>query len=354
MHLSLMPYNCEYCGDSFTASKNLKRHQRTKITCLNIQKSRGLQAEREEYKCDFCDYVATQKCQLKTHQAKHNVNAETDGSTHSNFGGIFADISKNQAMDLLQKNIDKIPLDIVKQGITSIIENIAPFILRNNNGNWISRVADASRNKLAVKTSNGEEPDVNGYRTCEILRDPVRAVGRIAFDKTKNENHIVHLLEEIENDESYRRKSITALIRVLPNKFQSSIEDVTSDDTCASQNKDLIKEFKMRECRQENIANCSLYILSTPEYEKSGIFKVGIHSGTVTRLISRYITSLPNLDVKLFVLLSDEKSKRIEKEVKAHFLPKRVSNINGNNSEWFQVPLEELCSFIFSLLNVRK
>lgn len=96
---------------------------------------------------------------------------------------------------------------------------------------------------------------------------------------------------------------------------------------------------------------CALYIISAPDYEIVGKFKVGIHSGEIAKLITRYITSHPDLSIKLFIMLPDGKAREIENKIKSQFAEHSVSNINGNSSEWFQIPLETLQNFIFSALN---
>lgn len=49
--------------------------------------------------------------------------------------------------------------------------------------------------------------------------------------------------------------------------------------------------------------------------------------------------------------MADGKAKELESKIKSHFKSDSVTNINGNNSEWFRVPLNTLYSFIFSFLS---
>jgi hypothetical protein len=281
-----MSHNCEYCDSSFSVTRSLKRHQKTNLSCIEIQKSRGICVEKESHKCDDCGRTFTQKSSLNTHKTKiHKVEANvgtinsntaninpvnnTTNNTNNannntilifNFGETFSDITKEKVMEILDRCLDKIPASSVGQGIGSMTEIIAPLILRNSNGNWISRVADSSRNKLAVKTKDGEEPDINGHKTSELLRDPIRTVGQIAFrqeEVIENKKDIINTLKEIENDGLYGKKSTNALMKILPNEFESKKcepnKEVRSKSgkTSSEISKQIIRRYEREQARLE-------------------------------------------------------------------------------------------------------
>jgi hypothetical protein len=94
----------------------------------------------------------------------------------------------------------------------------------------------------------------------------------------------------------------------------------------------------------------SLYIISSPLHEKAGQFKVGIHTGDIKKLVSRYRTAIPGIDVKLFVSVMDGKAREIEDKVKANFSSNRITGSGGNESEFYQISLKALYTFIFPFL----
>ncbi len=63
---------------------------------------------------------------------------------------------------------------------------------------------------------------------------------------------------------------------------------------------------------------------------------MGIHTGTLEMLISRYITSIPDVNVHSFVSQpSRDYALYIEKKIKTQFANLRTVNVNGNKSEWY-------------------
>lgn len=60
-------FKCEFCGIECRSKFALKRHQKTAKKCLGIQ---GIKPEMI-FKCDQCDYSATQKSNLSKHLKKH-------------------------------------------------------------------------------------------------------------------------------------------------------------------------------------------------------------------------------------------------------------------------------------------
>jgi hypothetical protein len=101
-----------------------------------------------------------------------------------------------------------------------------------------------------------------------------------------------------------------------------------------------------------NISNevTSLYILSDPIHEKVGQFKVGVHSGNTSKLLKRYRTAIPEVNIKLFVSMAPGKAKEIEDKIKIKFSPNRVVGSGGNKSEYYQISLKILYEFILPFL----
>jgi hypothetical protein len=62
-----MPYECEFCKNSYSTKSTLKTHQKTTIKCLDIQKNLGLELEIKYFICEFCDKNLTSKKNLENH-----------------------------------------------------------------------------------------------------------------------------------------------------------------------------------------------------------------------------------------------------------------------------------------------
>lgn len=94
-----------------------------------------------------------------------------------------------------------------------------------------------------------------------------------------------------------------------------------------------------------------LYILTTES--KTGLHKVGIHTGSQSSLVKRYSTALPDLVVELFV--KTKNAREVEKVVLDTFKESRVKNFKGNVSEWVKTPLVGLLEVvIFNVKWVKK
>ena len=85
------------------------------------------------------------------------------------------------------------------------------------------------------------------------------------------------------------------------------------------------------------------YILTTKLYQqrKEDRYKLGYSTQTLTQLIRRYTTSLP--DIIILKHIEHNNSKLIETRMLEHFNNYRIKNINGNLSEWISgVPFKQI------------
>ena len=78
-------------------------------------------------------------------------------------------------------------------------------------------------------------------------------------------------------------------------------------------------------------------------------YKVGSHTGDYEKLITRYITAIPELKIHYFI--ETTKASDIESRFKIMYRDKRVVNIKGNYSEWYIMPLSDISEGINKLLN---
>ena len=96
--------------------------------------------------------------------------------------------------------------------------------------------------------------------------------------------------------------------------------------------------------------NARIYVLSDPLNESVGRYKVGSHTGSLQKLISRYITPMPELKIHCFV--ETPMALDIEAMFKIMFPERRVVNINGHKSEWYLIPLQDIIETLNYLLSV--
>lgn len=87
-----------------------------------------------------------------------------------------------------------------------------------------------------------------------------------------------------------------------------------------------------------------LYILTDPSNFANNTYKVGIHTGTLKKLTSRYQTYLPKFKLILFWRFPN--SRELEKKILSTFSGQRIKNPNDNQSEWIQAELAEILATI--------
>lgn len=94
-----------------------------------------------------------------------------------------------------------------------------------------------------------------------------------------------------------------------------------------------------------------LYVLSNPSIK--GLYKVGIHTGSLKQLIKRYATYIPNVEVHLFIKNID--ARVIENRFKKHYKEYRVPiEHTGRMSEWFTLKMFTIVTYIITRLVGRK
>lgn len=100
--------------------------------------------------------------------------------------------------------------------------------------------------------------------------------------------------------------------------------------------------------RDKSKSFSAFYVITTSDRSKRNIFKIGIHSGSVNSLISRYTTYFPELSIYYFQYIDD--ALIIENKIKYHFFENRIININGNRSEWINIKYKILYDYIKTII----
>lgn len=96
-----------------------------------------------------------------------------------------------------------------------------------------------------------------------------------------------------------------------------------------------------------SIKMSAIYILSDERHPEDG-YKVGSHTGTINKLKSRYMTTLPKVIIHYFIKCDNAKS--VECTFKLMYRNRRVVNNNGNISEWVLAPLCEIFATLLLLV----
>lgn len=94
----------------------------------------------------------------------------------------------------------------------------------------------------------------------------------------------------------------------------------------------------------------ALYIITTESKQKKNIYKPGIHTGTIKKLTNRYSTYFMNPVICFFCYIETSKNKEVEKLLKLSYIDKRLTNTNGNKSEWINDSLIKIQTKLYKLL----
>ncbi|QTF48899.1 hypothetical protein qu_978 [Acanthamoeba polyphaga mimivirus] len=96
----------------------------------------------------------------------------------------------------------------------------------------------------------------------------------------------------------------------------------------------------------------AFYVITTNYHHNKKTYKIGIHTGTLEDLISRYMTYFPDLIVKYFqyTVIAREVETNLKKNLRKH----RVVNVKGGRSEWINMEYEKLYAHIKCEINSDK
>lgn len=88
----------------------------------------------------------------------------------------------------------------------------------------------------------------------------------------------------------------------------------------------------------------AFYVISTKKKSKRNVFKIGMHTGDIYGLLSRYVTYFPNPIIYYFQYLDN--ACYVESKLKRKFYNERIDNLFGNKSEWVNVKYNRLYKYI--------
>ena len=296
-----MSHQCEFCDTEFTARKNLLRHQKTVAYCLDKQRERGLTIPAPEYVCS-CGQAFRLRQHLTQHRERcgdtslsvvnNTQNIQTQNNLTINIYGTTA--SSLTAEAVAEKVLAVISMEAVEAGVAEMTKEVAPNVFRNEKGTWNLRVADASRKKLLVRTDEGEESDRQGERTTMLLRAPFLQASFTALEQGAQPRKVESTIEEIEDDETYVKKSTGALLKVVPDKFASSValtDDREESDHDRAYRKASAKAKRvLAKLKRERIEE--LRLLTERSKEDFLEHSQDLHDGTFWHPIHRFVIQL--------------------------------------------------------------
>ena len=292
-----MPHPCPFCDSEFVRKCDLIRHQKTAKYCLELQREQGLEPQEETHKCP-CGEIFTLKSNLNRHKATCSV--ATPGVTTINLNDnrvvnqqinlqIFGSTASALTPEIVaQKVLDVLSLEAVEKGLARMTEEVAPSIFTNEKNNWTIRVADGSRNKLVVRTDDGDQPDHQGYNTTRLLKNPFMEASILALEQTDRPKEVENTIEEIQDDDIYHNKTMGALLRVAPTRFNQTNSLIFTEAHRIAEEKTAVKLEKImakRKRKQAKQASLQAEASRNDMLDKAQ----DLHDGTFWHPIHHYI-----------------------------------------------------------------
>ena len=232
MLIILMSLQCQFCGTEFSARRNLASHQKTAKYCLAKQREQGVNVPEPEYVCS-----CGEKFRLRHHLSRHRERCDNTPSsviqTQNNIGigiqqnniniNVFGTTMSSLTPELIAERVlEALSLEAVEKGVAHMTAEVARPAFTNEKGNWLVRVADGSRNKLIVRMDDGDRPDHQGHNTTRLLKKPFIEASLIALEKTDKPADVENTIEDIKDSEAYDRKTMSALLKIAPTKFDQT------------------------------------------------------------------------------------------------------------------------------------
>jgi hypothetical protein len=187
-----------------------------------------VESKEPELSCP-CGYKCTRPDSLKRHRAGcvtvtnttiHNDHSVNIGNQVNFNINVFGPTASSLTPELIRdKILQAVSCEAVEKGLRQMTQQIAPAVFTNDKGNWVIRVADASRNKLIMRTDEGDEADVGARKATGMIRTHLLHAGITALKESEYPQDVNSTLEEIRDDDSYQRSAGRALLTVAPDKF---------------------------------------------------------------------------------------------------------------------------------------
>lgn len=161
-----------------------------------------------------------------------------------------------------------------------------------------------------------------------------------------NTNALLH----ISNNRKIDSDIITKIYAIV-NKFDDISAKNIMDIICSKNEiKTINSQSKLtEETTDTNTDNESIYVVSTKSRALENIYKIGYHTGTQKKLLSRYRTSLINPIIYFFINVDNKEV--IEKNVHEKLKDYMILDDDSNKTEWFKVSIFEIVRTIETEIN---
>lgn len=347
---------CPYCNTSVSSKRHLERHQKTAKYCIKIQRSQNITVDEDEFKCS-CGKSFNLKHNLKTHQRicepiqlRNTSHIETKEAVQDLLSETGFQLTNELMINLFMKQIEgELQVNKFYELLYRDYLELLDFVIAKcitNSDNYISiEIADISRKKIIIKKqSMTPEYDIGAYRIAGWIGDVFGSVLLSIYnnngpdiDTAKVKFAMKNLKDDFKSEYLILRKHIINTcqkINMTSTPVLSEIETILENETS--------------DYGTDSDTSLNLYIITSPLHEKANQFKVGIHTGNISKLIARYRTAIPELTIKLFIEFEENKAKEIENKIKETFSMSRIIGSGGNLSEFYEMPLNNLYRFIIN------
>ena len=306
-----MSHVCPYCQTELSTKRYLDRHQKTVKYCLELQRAQGVKTNEETFSCD-CGEVFHRKYHLTRHQATCSHSTVTVNNTigtqniQNNFNiNVFGSTASSLTPELIaQKVMEVISLEAVEKGLVHMTEEVARPVFSNEKGNWLVRVADGSRNKLVLRTDEGEQSDPQGHRTTRLLKAPFMKASLLALEQTDRPKDVENTIEDIKDEDTYDKKTMGALLRIAPAKF-NEINDVFTEAHLIAEERIFAEAERVMAKREKEKAK--LLKLETAKWRENFLdHSQDLHDGTFWHPIHRFVIQ-PDTEREFSILGKREK-----------------------------------------------
>jgi T5orf172 domain len=339
---------CEYCN-TVVCSKNIARHQRSK-SCLVVQRRLGLNPGPIILTCG-CGFSTAIRSELEKHVPRCKMNKDVVKSESLKESKDPEPIH-GKLFQAIKMKIQSLGSEIMEKGIQCMMCSISSSF--KNQGLWIARIVDASRNKFSFLENGEEIVDTKGIKITTLIRHEFIKVtismlkqAREMNDKNKIiglENLALSLQKE---DECYSQ-IVKGLMKFLPKQFECSQneDDILIEDSLKILGQ--LVSVQIDEKESGEILDGFIYVIREREFIKTGenVFKIG----RTDRQVGERLCEYPK-GSKPYYFENVENPKKIEGIVlkKLMSIPTEFKHRNDIGYEYFEGDIKRLIFIIKSI-----
>jgi T5orf172 domain len=343
--------SCEYCNATASTNGNLLRHQKSK-SCLAVQKQLGLNPNPTMLMCK-CGFSTAIKCQLEAHIPRCKMDKNTvelseeskDPEPATTYGQLF---------ETIRAKIQSLEPEIMEKGIQCMMCAISSSF--KNQGLWMARIADASRNKFSFMENGRETFDIKGVKIATLIRHEfIKAtISILKQAREMNDRNKIIGLEKLvsslqEEDECYS-EIIKGLMKFLPNRFEYSRfeNDIQTEDLLKDLKQVSRAQIDEKEPGNLELSDGFVYVIKEREFIKTeeNVFKIG----RTNRQIGERLCEYPK-GSRPYYFENVENSEKVEGMIlkKLMSIPTEFKHRHDIGHEYFEGNIRRLIFIIKSI-----